>query len=126
LLRRTLLTELALFLSDPVKGHNYQMYARIQAEAKHFGLKRLAEWLQEKQYLHAIELTHKATAFNNVHVTGRHDLKSNESMEFVPLWKGTIETEEEDVSKADYDHGVMDVLGIEKKTEFFPDVLFER
>lgn len=38
------------------KGHDYAMYSAILQEAKYFQIVRLAQWIEEKNYLEAVKL----------------------------------------------------------------------
>lgn len=40
---------------DKAKGHDYGMYLALLEEAKYFDITRLVDWVENKQYLHAIK-----------------------------------------------------------------------
>jgi hypothetical protein len=39
---------------DPIRGYDYALYSRLQAEAHHFQVDTLRDWIKEKKYLHAV------------------------------------------------------------------------
>jgi hypothetical protein len=39
---------------DPIRGYDYALYSRLQAEAHHFQVNTLRDWIKEKKYLQAV------------------------------------------------------------------------
>jgi hypothetical protein len=39
---------------DPIRGYDYALYSRLQAEAYHFHVNTLHDWIREKKYLQAV------------------------------------------------------------------------
>ena len=42
---------------DPAKGFDYDLYNRLEAEAQYFDIQPLENWIKERRYLKAVEVT---------------------------------------------------------------------
>lgn len=70
---------------DKIKGHDHHLYLALLEEAKFFQIMQLEEWLEKKQYLHALKIKYSATE-----VEGTQDLQIPRStdmdLNFYPAW----------------------------------------
>ncbi|KAF2273210.1 uncharacterized protein EI97DRAFT_496147 [Westerdykella ornata] len=70
---------------DKAKGHDYGMYLALLEEAKYLDITRLVDWLEKKQYLHAIK-----TKVSSKEVEGTDQLcatrESNVDLRWHPTW----------------------------------------
>jgi hypothetical protein len=75
---------------DNAKGHDYTSYIALLEEAKYFGIPRLVAWLQEREYLHAVEI--HQTVYKETKIMGELDkIESNVTKEYIspPTWSKT-------------------------------------
>lgn len=70
---------------NKVEGHDYGMYVALLEEAKYFGIMRLVDWVEEKQYLQAIK-----TKFSGTELEGTDELLTTRGtdlgLEWHPMW----------------------------------------
>ncbi|KAG9235251.1 BTB/POZ protein [Amylocarpus encephaloides] len=72
---------------DNVKGHDYNLYMALLQEAKYFGILRLEKWLENKEYLKAVEVHHTVSK-QNCNADDLSIIESNVTKEYLsaPLW----------------------------------------
>ena len=70
---------------DITSGHNHCFYLRMLEEAKYLKISRLENWLQGKQYLHAVKIKHSIT---QVESTEWEEVgNADEQLEFHQVWE---------------------------------------
>jgi BTB/POZ domain-containing protein KCTD9 len=73
------------FFYDKLKGHDYALYLALLQEARYFQIPRLEEWLERKQYLHALKTHYSATQEEGI-VEYRLPRDSSTELEYHPAW----------------------------------------
>ena len=71
---------------DKAKGHDYGTYLALLEEAKYFGIMRLVNWLEQKQYLQAIKSVYSGEELEGTDGF-RKTRGTDVELEWYPTWR---------------------------------------
>ena len=72
---------------DQAKGHDYDLYQHVMAQAHFLALIDLANWIEEKKYIDAIVVRRTATVFDEIGDIRNKVEASNVKVEYYPTFK---------------------------------------
>jgi BTB/POZ domain-containing protein KCTD9 len=68
---------------DRVKGHDYQKYLTVCAQARYFQIARLEEWVEKKQYIYSVKVSTSVRELDSSMDLSTHH-SSNEQIRVFP------------------------------------------
>lgn len=71
---------------DRVKGHDHNMYLSVLEEARYFQLDRLIEWLENRSYVNAVQVTHSLHQYDEGDYDETIEKSSSWDMKFHVGW----------------------------------------
>ncbi len=75
---------------DATNGHNYHLYFSLLEEARYFQIPRLADWLEKKRYLEAVNVTTTAEQYEDNQSGWRYLVAPpGTTLKYYPKWGRT-------------------------------------